>query len=447
MNNLGNRQTQKCFILFQLKSNMQPRLSKHFQENSPSSIRLAQIEFLKRTDNVQAINLAIGNVSLPMHPKMQERMFNLKQFFKDGVVKYTPSAGTEECKKAFLNILSSSNCPTENLFCQITDGGSQAMELVILGTAESDKPLLLLEPAYTNYLSFAKRTQRKTISISRTLSQDGKFTLPNLEEIEEKIKQHSPSSLIIIPYDNPTGQFYSKQSLIELSNLCVKYNMWIVSDEAYRELSYTDSEKTSIWHLTEKDVPGITRRRISIETASKVWNACGLRIGAIITDNKLFHEKSVAEYTANLCANTIGQSIFSSLANISHSSLQEWYSIQRNYYKQMIFSFTKNLKSLLPDLIISSPDAAIYSVIDVRNIVPKSFNAKDFVLFCAKQGKVSIDKKDYTLLVSPMDGFYTNEELGKTQMRIAYVETPENMKLAPILFSSLLKDYLKNHSK
>ena len=89
--------------------------------------------------------------------------------------------------------------------------------------------------------------------------------------------------------------------MIEYTKLCVKHNLWIISDEAYRELAYEQGKETSsIWALTDKDVPGIEGRRISLETASKVWNACGLRIGAIITDNKWCYEKSVAEYTANL---------------------------------------------------------------------------------------------------------------------------------------------------
>ena len=107
--------------------------------------------------------------------------------------------------------------------------------------------------------------------------------------------------------------------MIEYASLCVKYNLWIISDEAYRELAYEKGKETSsIWTLTNKDVPGIEGRRISLETASKVWNACGLRIGAIITDNALCYEKSVAEYTANLSANTLGQYIFGAWLDESH---------------------------------------------------------------------------------------------------------------------------------
>ena len=130
-----------------------------------------------------------------------------------------------------------------------------------------------------------------------------------MKEVESKIKKYKPNALLVIPYDNPTGQFLTQQTLIELAKICIKYGIWLVSDEAYRPLFYNEGEQSSIWNINENSVPGINGCRISIESSSKVWNACGLRIGAIVTDNDEFHEKAVSEYTANLCANSIGQKI------------------------------------------------------------------------------------------------------------------------------------------
>ena len=244
---------------------------------------------------------------------------------------------------------------------------------------------------------------------------------------------------------------FSGGALKGLASLCVKYDMWMVSDEAYRELYYDDEKPlVSIWGLSDKDVPGIEGRRISIETASKVWNACGLRIGALITDNKDFHERSVAEATASLCSNAIGQYIFGAMAHVSLNELKQWYAKQRKYYFNMLSTLTDDLKKQLPGVIISSPDASIYSVVDVRNIAKPGFNAIDFVLWCATQGKVNIDGVTTTLLVSPMAGFYNvgknDYNPGNTQMRIAYVESPENMKKVPLLFSELFKLYENEHN-
>lgn len=413
---------------------------------------MAQIEFMKRTDGTEAINTAIGNVSLPMHPAMIERMKNLgegKSPFKEGVVKYTPTVGMEETNRAFLNIIASSGFSTGGLYSQVTDGGSQAMELVILGTCgpagSSEKPLFLIDPAYTNYNAMASRLGRKTVSVTRTLDENGKFTLPDMNDIEAAIEKARPGAMVVIPFDNPTGQFMSQQSLIALAKICVKYDMWMISDEAYRELFYQEGKVVSIWGMGEDVVPGIVGRRISIETSSKVWNACGLRIGGLITDNKAFHEKAVAENTANLCPNAIGQYIFGSLAHQSHNDLAKWYRRQREYYRTMLSKIVLGLKEKLPDLIVSSPDASIYSVLDVRNLVSESFDAIEFVMYCAREGRIEIDGCNYTLLTAPMAGFYSGftkaENPGRTQMRIAYVETPKRMELVPRLFSALLRVY------
>ncbi|MBF0313680.1 MAG: aminotransferase class I/II-fold pyridoxal phosphate-dependent enzyme [Oligoflexia bacterium] len=439
-----------------------PTLSEHFASRKPSAIRMAQIEFMQRQkrnphEKVQVINTAIGNVSLPMHKAMRERLKHMGhpgEPFADGVVKYSPTVGIESACKTMLHIIACSGFPTEGLYAQITDGGSAAMELVILGVAgaagTSDRPVLLIDPAYTNYRSMAQRIGRRVVSVRRLLQDDGRYSLPDWQEIEEVILQEKVSSIVVIPYDNPTGQFFSKSALIKLSEIAVKHNLWVISDEAYRELFYDTSKErvSSIWGISDHDVPGIEGRRISIESTSKVWNACGLRIGAIVTDNQEFHQKSVAEYTANLCANLVGQQLFSAILEESKGELHRWYNEQRSYYQSMMSRLAGKIKETSPGVIVSSPDAALYSVIDVRKIAPKNFNAEDFVMFCASKGVVTLQGQQFTLLMAPMAEFYqvasgrVEDNPGRTQMRIAYVETPEKMELVPELFSILLKDYL-----
>ena len=429
-------------------------MSELFKSRKPSAIRSAQIQFQKRKDDVEAINVAIGNVSLPMHPALFNRMKNLaaeESPYKDGVVKYTSTVGLKETNDAVINIIAASGFKTEQLYSQITDGGSHAMELVILGTCgpagSKEKPLLLIDAAYTNYLAMANRTGRSTISITRQLMENGKFNLPKISEIEDIIKEHKPGALLVIPYDNPTGHFLDHETMVNLAKLCVKYNIWMISDEAYRELFYLDTDPASIWRLTNSEVPGIEGRRISIETASKVWNSCGLRIGALVSDNEEFHEKAVFEQTANLCAPAVAQYIFGGLAHESHEDLQIWFDKQRKYYKKLSKRFTEDFAEMMPGAIVSSPDAAIYSVVDVRRIAKPDFDAAKFVKYCTTQGKVDLEGngKNQTLLVAPMAGFYSIKKgdinPGKTQMRFAYVESPENMKLVPELFVTLFSQY------
>jgi aspartate aminotransferase len=386
-----------------------------------------------------------------MHPAMIKRMTDLhspSSPFLRGTVKYTPTVGVDETRQAFLNIIASSGFSTTGLKVQITEGGSQAMELIVLGVCgpagSTQKPLLIIDPTYTNYTALARRLGRKTVSVRRRLQDDGSFSLPEYEETERMIKTYQPGGLLLIPYDNPTGQLYTRAKMMELAHLCVKYNLWMISDEAYRELNYTDSEMVSIWGLSDREVPGLQGRRISVESASKVWNACGLRIGALVTDNEEFHRRAVAENTANLCPNAIGQYIFGALAQESHDTLQAWYQEQRRYYQGLMDKVSTELEGLLPDILVSKPSASIYTVLDVREIVPTGFNAVDFVLYCSRQGRVDIEGAPYTLLVAPMSGFYDVEgdnNPGLTQMRIAYVAPPEQMERVPVLFSELLRQY------
>jgi len=430
-----------------------PVLSDLLKTRMPSDVRLGQMRFAERAVKPALVNVAIGNVSLATNPAMQKRLFALnapESPFKNGVIRYTGTVGEAETQAAFKNILNCEGFDTSKLNVLVTDGGSTGMELLLLGVCgkpgADEKPLLMIDPAYTNYTSFAERIGRKTVSVTRTLGEDGKFSLPDLDKIEEVIKANKPNALLVIPYDNPTGQLYDYASMKDLAKLCVKYNMWMVSDEAYRELYYTDAkELVSIWGITDADVPGIEGRRISVETASKVWNACGLRIGAIISDNAEYHTQTTAEYTANLCANAIGQYIFGALAHESKESIAAWCKELREYYKAMMFDVNKGLKEMEPKLIVSSPDASLYTVIDVRNVVKPGFDSIAFVLYCAEKGSVDYKGVATTLLVAPLKGFYdakageTNP--GSTQFRIAFVETPENMAKIPELFVKLLKQY------
>ncbi len=429
-------------------------VSEHFKSRKPSAVRLAQMTYEARANKPEAvINVGIGNVSLPTNPAMQERLFNLAADaspFKDGVIRYTTTAGTEEAKAAFKNILACEGFDTSQIQVQITDGGSAGMELLLVGTCgaagSGQKPLLMIDPAYTNYISFAKRIGRNTVTLKRSLNEAGKFTLPEIAEIEAIIKRHNPGALLVIPYDNPTGQYYDYPTMYALAELCVKYNMWFVSDEAYRELYYEQGQPlVSIWGVTNQQVAGIEGRRISIETASKVWNACGLRIGAVLTDSAEFHQKSVAEYTANLCANAVGQYVFGALAHQSAAELADWTKRLRAYYKTQIVGVYNGLKALKPELIVSSPAASIYTVIDVRNVVKPGFDGMDFVLYCAGEGAVELDGVETTLLVAPMSGFYDiaagQENPGRTQFRLSFVETPQNMAKIPRLFVALLEQY------
>lgn len=432
-----------------------PVLSSLFQTRKPSAVRLAQQLFARRTDGVQAINAAVGNVLFPMHPRMQARLSTLAESgspFSSGVVPYSASAGLPETQQTFLHILKSSGLDITGIQALVTDGGSQAMELVTVGLAntaagQDNRPLLMFDPVYSNYRSFAERTNRTVISLPRQMELDGSFSFPDLAELEAIILEQKPGAIVIIPYDNPTGQKMSYDQLVSIAKLCVKHDLWLVSDEAYRELSYDLAENepvSSIWALTEAEVPGVHGRRISIETASKVWNGCGLRIGALLTDNSSFYEAAVAEQTTNLCAPIIDQYIFASLLEENRDQLQEWYSQQRQVYGTRLISVAAAVQKLDPTLIVSQPAASLYLVIDFRNSAPAGFNTSDFVRFLAERGSYTINGKQMTLLVAPMAGFYAAglNNPGLTQIRLAMVCSDWELTVLPELLVGLYREYL-----
>ena len=158
------------------------------------------------------------------------------------------------------------------------------------------------------------------------------------------------------------------------------------------------------------------------------------------------YEKSVAEYTANLSANTLGQYIFGALKHESYAQLHNWYEQQRDYYRQMIFELHKGFKEVEPDFIVSRPEASIYFVIDVRKVAKPGFDGVEFASWCAEHGAVSLDDgKEYTLLMAPLNGFYSGKNgdnnPGKTQLRVSFCENPDLLRLAPELLSKLFRAY------
>ena len=432
---------------------MSPSISDHYGKREPSSIRKAQILFKSRQDfsSVKVINLAIGNINLPMHPSMLSRLKGIGEPdspFANGVVQYTASEGTAECKTAILNSINAelSINISEDINCVITDGGSQAMELMLLGVAGTSggEPVMVIDPLYTNYVEFAKRLSIPIVSLERDSNADGTFGDIDTVKIRKKISEDNPNGILIIPADNPTGFQMSQNRINEIAKICVEKDIWLVSDEAYRNIYFSGSGPSSIWQISNTDVPGIQGRRISIESVSKVWNACGLRIGALVTDNKNMYQKVRSEYTANLCANAIGQYVFGAIAQMSSNEIIDWYSTQRAYYSKTIIRLINELKKELPGIILSTPGAAIYIVLDFKNITPSDFNASKFIDYCSLNGKVKINSKYYTLLLSPMKGFYNQNSKGKKQARIALVEQESKMRMVPKILSRLLENYLNS---
>ena len=168
-----------------------------------------------------------------------------------------------------------------------------------------------------HYLDFARRLNIGVLTHARRIKDDGSIADFDISKLKKLFKSENIKGLIIIPYDNPTGDFIEQPLLEQIAKLCVEYGIWLISDEAYRPLYYDEKIGfSSIRLLDENTVPGITGSRIGIESSSKIWNACGLRIGAILTDNLAFHEKAISEYDAN-CSRIVDPNVIVERTNLA----------------------------------------------------------------------------------------------------------------------------------
>lgn len=427
----------------------QPWLSGYYQSLQPSPLRGAREIALRRKDRVEIIDTSIGSVSLPTHPAIQKRMEQFKHCFSNGAIPYTSTAGTEEAKSALINIYAAMGVDISNLQIQITSGGSLAMQYGMLGICDQTKALIGFSPLYANYLSYGERFRILVKTLPRILTEEGRFTMPDIGEIEKFLQKEEPSALLVIPADNPSGAYFDQDKLVDLAKLCVRYNLWLVSDEAYFGLAYTAKENpSSIWRITDQQVPGIKGRRVGIHSASKNMNACGLRIGAMITDSEELAEKAINCASADLCAGIVDQYLFGALAEVSKENIRSFLADLRTYYEKMLWGFRNKLLTLEPNLIVSQPEASIYEVVDFSNVAPKGFRALDFINWAAKEGKVMIKGKPYIMIGAPMSGFYQPKQgevnPGDRQIRVAFVRNNEEMLLGAEVLARQFETYLEH---
>ncbi|MBU1084841.1 NAD(P)H-hydrate dehydratase, partial [Patescibacteria group bacterium] len=389
------------------------------------------------------IDTSIGSVNLPTYPAILERAEKMSNDFITKSLPYTATEGTNEAKLAFINIAGAMRVDFKGLKIHVTAGGSLAMQYVMLGVCGPKKPLMGFSPLYPNYLSYGERFSIPVVLIQRQLTENGVFSIPEEGEIEAMIEKEKPSALLVIPADNPTGAYFTQDRLNYLAELCVKYGIWMVSDEAYFGLNYVgDKVPSSIWRVTNKQVPGIEGRRIGIHSASKNMNACGLRIGALVTDSDEMAKKAVNCASADLCAGIVDQYLFSALAYESHEDIQKFLAGLRKNYVETMREFRNKLLEFNKDLVVSQPEASIYQVVDFRKVVPDNFKTLEFVNWVAEHGMVMIDGKPMIMIGAPMSGFYRVEKgeknPGDTQMRVAFVLSKEEMLLgAEVLVKQL----------
>lgn len=370
-------------------------------------------EAKKKGIKVYHLNIGDPDIETP-----KEILFALRNF-SSNIIRYTNSKGEtifiEALLKYYAN-LGFVNLRPENI--QITIGGSEAIFWSMLALCNIGEELIVFEPFYANYNSLAVMAGIKLNPI-RTRIEEG-FHLPKITEIEKKINNKTKGILICNP-NNPTGTLYNPLELAKLVELCRKYNLFLLSDEVYREFTYDGLKQKSV---LEYDYPeGI----IVLDSLSKRYSLCGARLGCLLSRNTDLISQVLKFGQARLSAGFIEQIIASKLTVVKPSYLRQ---INKEYEQRRNLVFKELSK--IKGVVCRKPEGAFYLVAQIP--------VKDAEQF-AKWLLTDFSHKGETVMVAPAAGFYATLGLGIQEIRIAYVINQNDLKRSMELLKIALLEY------
>ena len=303
----------------------------------------------------------------------------------------------------------------------ITTGGSEAILFSLMTLCDPGDEIIVPEPYYTNVHSFARMANVSIVSVTSTLEDN--FALPPLSMIEEKITSKTRAILLNSP-NNPTGHIYSQKELETIIRICEDHDIFLIMDEVYREFCYDNQSFTSVLKFTD-----CSQRIICIDSVSKRFSMCGARVGALICRNRNVIRETLKLSQARLCSPTVEQ--YASLAAFgAPASYIE--NVKAEYEKRRNF-IVKALRSI-PGVKCSRPNGAFYLIAQL----PVE-DAEDFAIFMLRD----FNYNGETVMMAPAEGFYESKDMGRDQVRIAYVLNTEDLGKA----CTCLKEGLKAYSK
>lgn len=359
--------------------------------------------------------LNIGQPDLPTPPQAFEALRNIDR----EVLEYSPSDGLLSLRKKLKEYYNRFNIDVDVEDIIVTCGGSEAVLFAFMACLDPGDEIIVPEPAYANYMAFAISAGAKIVSIPSSI--DKGFALPPIEEFEKLITPRTKGILICNP-NNPTGYLYTIKEMMQIRDLVKKYDLFLFSDEVYREFCYTGAPYVSAFHL-----PGIEENVVLIDSVSKRYNECGIRIGALITKNKELRKNVMKFCQARLSPPLIGQLIAEASVDASKEYMLDVYNeyvARRNFLVDGI--------NKIPGCYSPIPMGAFYTVASL----PVD-DADKFCEWCLKE--FSYDGA--TVFMAPASGFYTTPGAGKNEVRIAYVLNREELGKALKVLEEALKAY------
>ena len=386
--------------------------------------KLAPLAYAAQDRGMKIYRLNIGQPDLPTPPKALEVLKHIDRT----TLEYSPSQGYRSLRQALVGYYDRYQIKLRADEIIITSGGSEAVLFAFLSCLNPGDEIIVPEPAYANYMSFAISAGAVIRTVATTIEEG--FCLPKVEKFEELINERTKAILICNP-NNPTGYLYTQKEMNRIRDLVKKYNLYLFSDEVYREFIYTGSPYISAMHLE-----GIEQNVVLIDSVSKRYSECGIRIGALITKNADIRKTVMKFCQARLSPPLIGQLI-------AEASIEGTEQYSREVYDE----YVERRKSLIdgvnriPGCYTPVPMGAFYTVAQLPVEDAEDFCAWCLTDFCWKDEKTPADCAGETIMMAPAAGFCSTPGMGRNQVRLAYVLNKHDIQRSLFILARALEAY------
>lgn len=393
-----------------------PQISNRGVQMPPSPIRkLTPFADAAKKKGTKVYHLNIGQPDIETPPSIVEAVH--KADVK--VLEYSPSQGFESYRKELVKYYAKRGITVSENEIIITTGGSEAISFAMMACLNPGDEVIIPEPFYANYNGFAVSAAIKVVPINSSIEDN--FALPPIEAFEKAVTPNTKAIMICNP-NNPTGYLYSKEELEVLRNICLKHNLFLFSDEAYREFCYDGQT-----HLSALQLDGLEEHAVLLDTISKRYSACGARIGALVTKNKEVLNAVMKFAQARLSPPTFEQILGEAACGLPD-----------NYFDEVLAEYASRRDLLIsrlqamPGVTCPNPGGAFYAMAKL----PVD-NSEKFCQWLLEE----FTHEGATVMMAPASGFYATPGLGKDEVRLAYVLNEEAINKAMDCLEAALKAY------
>lgn len=377
--------------------------------------KLAPLAAAAKKRGVKVYHLNIGQPDLPTP---QCGLDALKHIDRT-ILEYSPSQGYLSYREKLVDYYKKFNINITADDIIITAGGSEAVLFSFMSCLNPGDEIIVPEPAYANYMAFAISAGAKIRTIATTIEEG--FSLPKVEKFEELINERTRAILICNP-NNPTGYVYTRQEMEQIRDIVKKHDLYLFADEVYREYIYTDEPYTSAMHLE-----GIENNVILVDSVSKRYSECGIRIGAIITKNTEVRKAVLKFCQARLSPPLMGQIIAEASLEAPESYIE---GVQQEYVARR--NCLVNGLNQIPGVFSPMPKGAFYTVAKL----PVD-NAEKFCRWLLEE----FSYEGETVMMAPASGFYSTKGAGLDEVRLAYVLCCDELRKALVCLEKALEAY------